>query len=1181
MSLDLTGISNENEFYTHHYLSAILENDLKEVFKRWRERDEVENVQPPFARLRTLQRPFFTMRSQAEREKTDTGRLAVQRGFVAELCTVLGYPCEPTVMPLGDGAGLPVLGHLEKPNGAPELWLLEVLEDPAEPVDPLAARLNRAQFPEGTDPTAELLDPTLDDIITRQVFGRDEPPRWLILFGGSQVVLLDRTKWNQKRLLRFDLAEILGRREPTTLQATAALLHRDSVAPAEGLSLLDTLDERSHKHAHAVSEDLKYALREAIELLGNEAVYYLREVRKDAVFKDEGGLDEAQLTVECLRYMYRLLFLFYIEARPELGYAPMKAASYRDGYSLETLRDLELVKLTTEESRNGYFLDDSLTLLFRLIYDGFTPGKGQPHLGFEAAPQFNTFTLRPLRTHLFDPKRTPILNGVRFRNWVLQRIIELMSLSRVSGKYKRRGRISYAQLGINQLGAVYEALLSFTGFFAKTDLYEVKKAKDKYDELETGYFVPAEDLAKYDVDEKVYESDGSLKMYPRGTFIYRLAGRNRETSASYYTPEVLTRCLVKYALKELLGERPGDDNWKTADEILELTVCEPAMGSAAFLNEAIDQLADAYLERKQDELGYKLSLTAPREQDLSDEEKDDPHRQREDYAQIVQRVKMYIADRNVYGIDLNPVAVELAEVSLWLNTMAEDGFVPWFGNQLVCGNSLIGARRHVFDSGLLGEREENKGAWLDAVPGRLVPGAVRAPGQIYHFLVPDRGMLVYGDGNEGKPIREMAQTSLQATKAWRRDFYRLYSDAEVAALEKLSAAIDRLWASHTQQQQRISERTEDPLHVWGQPNPPGSARATSIEWKDKVLAEELHTLHVRNSSPYRRLRLVMDYWCALWFWPIEQADLLPTREEYLFDLSLILEGKVVDVAVGPDEHLPLFSDTQPEREARAMVDEHGFVNVDRLCEQFPRLELVRELAVDRYRFLHWELEFADLFAERKGFDLVLGNPPWKRLRVELAPSLAAFSPALLLQGGNSKELEGKVLEVARNIPDARRQLMNEATSVIGQRSHLSSTLYPRARTTKVNYYKAFIERCIELTSGAGLVSLLHDTGIFDETGADEYREWMFSRLVHCFRFINQLNHFPEEALGHAGHFAITALSNRVRDFSFDFICSVFHPVTIEQSYSRREDSIKMWAQWVQYLPQRQVTDGYSAAILID
>lgn len=99
---------------------------------------------------------------------------------------------------------------------------------------------------------------------------------------------------------------------------------------------------------------------------------------------------------------------------------------------------------------------------------------------------------------------------------------------------------------------------------------------------------------------------------------------------------MLTRCLVKYALKELLED-------KSADDILELTICEPAMGSAAFLNEAVSQLAEAYLERKQKETGVSI-----------------PHEQRQ---QELQKVKMLIADRNVYGIDLNPTAVELAEVS--------------------------------------------------------------------------------------------------------------------------------------------------------------------------------------------------------------------------------------------------------------------------------------------------------------------------------------------------------------------------------------------------------------------------------------------------------------------------------------------------------------------------------------
>jgi type I restriction-modification system DNA methylase subunit len=101
---------------------------------------------------------------------------------------------------------------------------------------------------------------------------------------------------------------------------------------------------------------------------------------------------------------------------------------------------------------------------------------------------------------------------------------------------------------------------------------------------------------------------------------------------------------------------------KKADDILTITVCEPAMGSAAFLNEAVNQLADAYLERKQAELGKRI-----------------PH---DEYPQELQKVRMVLADRNVFGVDLNPVAVELAEVSLWLNAIYGEPTEDKDGNPL-------------------------------------------------------------------------------------------------------------------------------------------------------------------------------------------------------------------------------------------------------------------------------------------------------------------------------------------------------------------------------------------------------------------------------------------------------------------------------------------------------------------
>jgi len=422
MTMDITGITNENEFYTHHYLSAILENDLKEVFSRWKQQETEEETLQPHLKLGNLRKDYFSKINRLEREKNLKERINIQHDFIAKLLSNLGSKFHYKIVELDDNGAIPLIGGINRPDGSPELWIIETILDQGDETDLLESNLFDEQYtPE--DEIKKVLDIPMEEIITRQVFGRTEPPRWIILINLHQILLLDRTKWHEKRLLRFGLREILDRREKSTLQAMAALLHRDSICPEDGVPLLDTLDENSHKHAFSVSEDLKYSLREAIELLGNEAVYYLRENLHEKIYgKDMAG----QLSLECLRYMYRMLFLFYIEARPELGFLPDKSEEFRKGYSLETLRDLEMIQLTTEESKNRFFLHESTQTLFKLLYDGFKPDD----LDMFATTAHHIFEIDPLRCHLFNPKKTPILSRVKFRNFVLQKVIRLMSLTR-------------------------------------------------------------------------------------------------------------------------------------------------------------------------------------------------------------------------------------------------------------------------------------------------------------------------------------------------------------------------------------------------------------------------------------------------------------------------------------------------------------------------------------------------------------------------------------------------------------------------------------------------------------------------------------------------------------------------------------------------------------------------------
>ena len=145
-------------------------------------------------------------------------------------------------------------------------------------------------------------------------------------------------------------------------------------------------------------------------------------------------------------------------------------------------------------------------------------------------------------------------------------MLRYLLLSKES-RSKDRGFISYAELGINQLGAVYEGLMSYTGFFAETDLYEVAKDGDP---SKGSWVVPverADGIAESDFVRVEDEVTGERKavLHQRGTFVFRLAGRERQQSASYYTPEVLTRFTVSQALAELLDQ---DGHTTTAEEIL-------------------------------------------------------------------------------------------------------------------------------------------------------------------------------------------------------------------------------------------------------------------------------------------------------------------------------------------------------------------------------------------------------------------------------------------------------------------------------------------------------------------------------------------------------------------------------------------------------------------------------------
>ncbi|MER7745220.1 hypothetical protein ABT013_08110 [Streptomyces bacillaris] len=772
--------------------------------------------------------------------------------------------------------------------------------------------------------------------LTDFLFTCDTPPRHVLLLVGGVIVLADRLAWPEGRYLAADLDAALHRRDDRhggELDTLAALFGSDSLrAPAEGgTAPLAAFLDRSGKHAVGVSTELREGLRLSVEWIANEVLDRLREPENGVAPAD---LDDParlakELSRESLRYLYRILFLLYAEASPALGILPSDYPEYEQGYGLQRLGDLVLRDLVGERSRRGFHLYESLDLLFEKVENGHRRYGTEPEdLAAEEAAREATkaegeaakllaagtiteaeytdrireadrarraaarstgagLRFEALRSELFAKKavrlisddqienpayeeggtdgRRPVLD-TRLRNETLHKVLRRLMLTKGRGR-ERGGFISYAQLGINQLGAVYEGLMSYTGFIAEEELYEVAKGGDPSN---GSWMVPASRAQDYDDAVFVKRTDEETGRrervaHPRGSFVYRLAGRDRQTSASYYTPKSLTEVTVELALRHRLDQ---DGTTTPARELLEWKICEPALGSGAFLNEAIDQVAAEYLRRRERELGRKV----------------DP-----ELRQIeLQKTKAYVALHNAYGVDLNATAVELAEVSLWLNSMHPGMRAPWFGLHLRRGNSLIGAGRKVYKADTL-----TGGGWLakkNPLPPTDLPfrDGPLPEGAVHQFLLPAVGWGAVAAEPEAK---KLAEDEAKALGRWRKgvqkapkgpkpfqergdetdearskryERWRKAADkTELGRLQGVARRAEFLWslvATRLELSERAVARRVD---VWGAD---WLDQSTEAEDKQKVL-DDL----TRHGTPYWRLKTVMDAWCALWFWPLDRV----------------------------------------------------------------------------------------------------------------------------------------------------------------------------------------------------------------------------------------------------------------------------------------------------------------------
>ncbi|MFE6864508.1 Eco57I restriction-modification methylase domain-containing protein [Nocardia sp. NPDC057668] len=894
----------------------------------------------------------------------------------------------------------------------------------------------------------------------------DSAPAFIVVQAGRWLLLAEAERWAEGRYLALDLLVVAERKHEARggeIDRAAAIFGAQALKQdADGNIWWTGVLEDSVKHTVGVSKDLREGIRLSIEIIANEVVR-----RRTAAELPIEGIDGNELAKHSLRFLYRILFLLFAEASPEMQVLPTGVPEYTEGYGLDRLRELTLTELATERAMNGTHLYESLKKLFDLVDTGHTPRPRENAADPAPGLEFN-----PLRADLFSSAATKLIDDVGLGNRAVQRVLEHLLLTKESKGHKGadRGFISYAELGINQLGAVYEGLMSYTGFFAEEDLYEV--AKDGNPD-KGSWVVPvtrADHLAKTDFvrSENPDTHENEPVIHRKGTFVFRLAGRERQQSASYYTPEVLTKFVVSQALEELLDQ----NGVRTSPEdILQLTICEPALGSGAFAVEAVRQLAAEYLKRKQEDLG-----------ELIDADK---------YPVELQKVKAHIALHQVYGVDLNATAVELAEISLWLDTMVAGLQAPWFGLHLRRGNSLIGARRAVYMPGELAKK-----AWLTTVP-KDVPLGTEVGTGIHHFLLPAQGWGAVVDTAEAKTY---APNKREEIRLWRNEIRKSPSKTIVKRLAALASRVETLWDFTLRRLTIAESEIRRDIHLWG---------SEPVEHTPAVTREEIEAVLTNPNGAYQRLRRVMDAWCALWSWPLTTDQVPPDWDMWVDGLEAVLGIAPKETAAERRGQLSIGRDTSWQELDYAEETDRVLSQsapVDRAEQSFPWLVTARQIS-DRAGFFHWELDFAPEFA-RGGFDLQVGNPPWVRPDWDEAGVLAEFDPWWQLTNKPAETIKRAKATELLATAEVRSALLDERADQAGQNTHLGSAIdRPVLTGLQPDLYRCFMERTWRSAAPRGIVSLIHPESHFTEARASGLRRATYLRLRRHWQFRNAFKLF--------------------------------------------------------------------------
>jgi hypothetical protein len=393
-------------------------------------------------------------------------------------------------------------------------------------------------------------------------------------------------------------------------------------------------------------------------------------------------------------------------------------------------------------------------------------------------------------------------------------------------------------------------------------------------------------------------------------------------------------------------------------------------------------------------------------------------------------------------------------------------------------------------------------------------------------------------------------TFASGVSTWKTEMIKPYDGEEIKDLLSISGRIDALLEEHCQFQKELNYLTKNKNNIWG--------GTKDVEYDGLLIysnyeeKEFLNDKRNRESAPYYKLKMVMDYWCSLWFWDMRKADFLPSRQQYLNDLSRILNvdltvetkiEKKATISYSQENQMSLVLEPSVKEQAQQQIIEK--TQQSDLFDNKERLQEVKHLA-ETHRFFHNQLEFVEVYKERGGFDLALGNPPWLKLQFEEKGLMSERFPELMIRKISApqvRKLQESYLE-ENNQKEAyfSEYIETESSSVFMN----GFQNYPLLKGQQTNLYKCVLENGFNWISKNGFLGLVHPESVYDDPKGQPLRKEIYPRLRYHFQFVNVLKLFAE--ILHWNIYGVQVYSGKKEDVNFISMSNVFHPSTIDGSF---------------------------------